>query len=400
MCLSAAAAGQPNVLLIIADDLGCGDLGFYGNKTLKTPHLDRLAAEGIRFTDFYAAGLQCTPSRAGLLTGRYPVRFGLTFTLMKDAGGGLPANEITLAQVMRDAGYATALIGKWHLGDGLPFRPSQRGFDLFEGLLCGNDLDADRYFRGGESHDNVPAAQFTAGFTRAAIDFIGSAREAKRPFFLMLAPTAVHAPHTPGEGFAGRSRTGPYGDCVEELDDAVGQLLKVLSDHQLDENTIVFFTSDNGPPMKEGIDAPSTGGLRGGKFTVYEGGIRVPMVARWKGTWKPRVERTPAILLDLFPTLANLCGARLPARRKLDGADLSALLRDTKPIAERPLYFFFPEKLRAVRQGRWKLMLPGEELKRWQLFDLEKDRGEATNLANEQPTVVEELRRSIELAPG
>lgn len=385
------AADKPNIILILADDLGYGDLGCYGNTRIRTPHLDRLAREGIRFTDFYAAGLQCTPSRAGLLTGRYPVRFGLTFALMEDSGQGLPATEVTLPSILREAGYATALIGKWHLGDAKEFRPTRRGFDLFEGLLCGNDIDPKRYWRAGQVHDDVPPDQFTARFTRASIDFITASPGAKRPFFLMLATTAVHAPIAPGPAFKGRSKAGLYADTVKELDDAVGQILKTLDDLKIDQNTLVLFTSDNGPPVGEGTDGASTGGLRGGKFSPHEGGIRVPAIARWKGTLKPRVESTPAIHLDWLPTLAGIAAAKLPADRPPDGLDLSPLLLHAKPLPDRPLYFYFPDKLQAVRLGDWKLMRRPDD-PAIQLFNLKDDPTESTDQSARHPDTLHRLR--------
>lgn len=392
------AADKPNIVLILADDLGYGDLGCYGNTRIRTPHLDRLAKEGIRFTDFYAAGLQCTPSRAGLLTGRYPVRFGLTFALMEDAGQGLPATEVTLPSILRDAGYATALVGKWHLGSASEFHPTRRGFDLFEGLLCGNDLDPTRYWRQGQVHADIPPNQFTARFTRAAIDFITASRRASRPFFLMLATTAVHAPIAPGAPFKGRSKSGPYADTVEEFDDAVGHLLKTLDDLKLDQHTLVLFTSDNGPPVGEGTDGASTGGLRGGKFSPHEGGIRVPAIARWKGTLKPREEKTPALHLDWLPTLAGIAAARLPADRTLDGVDLAPLLLQAKPLPDRPLYFYFPEKLQAVRLGDWKLMRrPADQA--LQLFNLKQDPTESTDQSARHPDTLHRLRDLMTQAP-
>jgi arylsulfatase A-like enzyme len=388
---------KPNIILILCDDLGYGDLPAYGNTKLKTPNLDRLAKEGVRFTDFYAAGTQCTPSRAGLLTGRYPARFGLTYSLMGDADTGLPASEITLPQLLRPLGYATMLAGKWHLGGRPESRPTRRGFDHFSGLLRGHDTDPREYWTDDHITDrNADPTTLATRYTEAAVAFIKSQAEKKQPFFLMLAHTAPHTPLAPSPAFKGRSAAGLYGDCVEEIDHSLGQLLAALEQGGQGgaaANTLVFFSSDNGPFI--GPDGGSPGPLRAGKFTTFEGGIRVPAIFWMPARIKPRAEKSPAILLDLFPTCLALAGGKPPTDRAIDGIDLTPTLVDNQPRDNRELFFYAQDKLESHRSGPWKLKVPNPPANPPgppMLFDLSKDPAEQTDLAPTHPDLVQKLR--------
>jgi arylsulfatase A-like enzyme len=397
--LACAADTPPNLILILCDDLGYADLACYGNTKIKTPNLDRLANEGIRFTDFYAAGAQCTPSRAGLLTGRYPVRFGLTYSLMTDAGTGIPATETLLPQVLKTAGYSTMLAGKWHLGDRPEYHPLRHGFDHFAGLLRGHDTQPLEFWQDDRVTDPHPdPSTLTARYTAAAVDFIRAQSERKKPFFLMLAHTAPHTPLAPGRAFAGKSAAGPYGDCVEEIDDSVGQLLAALKQAGTDQNTLIFFTSDNGPALDQGKDGGSAGPFRAGKFSTFEGGLRIPAIAWLPPRIPPRTESHPAILLDLFPTFISLAGGKLPARRPIDGKDLSPTLLHNQPRDGDEFFFYYNDQLQAARQGPWKLKLPdnpNDHTTPPMLFDLPNDPSESTNLAPTHPDLIQQLRARI-----
>ena len=376
----AAEGGRPNLVLIICDDLGWGDLGCYGNTSIKTPNLDRLAAQGSRLTDFYAAGIQCTPSRAGMLTGRYPVRFGLTFSLMTDAGVGMPAAEVTLPEALRAVGYATMLSGKWHLGDKPQFHPLRHGFERFFGLLRGHDTEPREIWRDGRVVEREAAVDgLTGRFTEEAVKFIGEKRD--RPFFLMLAHTAPHVP-----------LTGSYADAVKEIDDSAGQIMAALERGGLLDNTVILFTSDNGPAVDQGEKGGSTGPLRAGKYSTFEGGIRVPAIVSWKGRIAPRVESRPAFLPDVFPTFVRLAAGKLPADRPVDGKDLLPLLLENKPRGGEEFFFYFRDQMRACRVADWKLKLPDREGESLMLFDLKTDPGEKHDLAGGRADVVDQLR--------
>lgn len=378
-------APRPNVVIIFADDLGYGDLGSYGNTVLRTPHLDRLAREGVRFTDFYASAPSCSPSRAGMLTGRYPLRTGVNFPIQPDTDSwrrrlglataavsaklgmtdtmhgaqsavkGLPESEITLAEALRVAGYDTALIGKWHLGD-FPsdprYHPRRHGFDVFAGVPASNDNFPYSYWKGETrvaADLGLAQGELTAELTRQAVAFIETPRE--RPFFLYLAHKNVHSPLIPGKAHAGRSAAGPYGDLVEELDASVGEVLAALERRGIAGRTLVFFSSDNGP-WHLGRAAP----LRGRKGQPLEGGQRVPAIFSWPGTLPAgRVVSAPAMGFDLFPTVLALAGLELPADRVIDGRDLGPLLRGaTEQSPHEALFFFNANVVDGVRSGRWK----------------------------------------------
>jgi arylsulfatase A len=394
--VAAGAEGRPNLIVILCDDLGYGDLACYGNARIKTPNIDRLAREGIRFTDFYAAGTQCTPSRSGMLTGRYPVRFGLTFSLMTDSGAGIPETEILLPEMLRKGGYATMLAGKWHLGDQAKFHPLKHGFERFSGLLRGHDTDPREYWEDDRIVDKeAELTTLTHRYVSAGVKFIAEQSKKKQPFFLMLAHTSPHTPLAPGAAFKGRSAGGAYGDCVEEIDDSVGQILGALKANGIEDDTLVFFGSDNGPFVKEDGQGGSTGTLRAGKFSTYEGGIRVPGIFWCPSRIKPRVEHRPAILLDLFPTFLSMAGIRPAEGRAIDGMDLSPVLFENKPRGGEDFYFYLQDKLQAYRSGDWKLKFSDDARPRVELYDLSKDASEAHDVASGNEEIVMRMRRQM-----
>ena len=377
-----ASDRPPNIVLILADDLGYGDLSSYGSRAIRTPNLDRLAAEGVRFTDFYSSASVCSPSRAGLLTGRYPVRTGISYVIFASEisldhrisitaarlgswlgtsrfhaswVAGLPDSEITLAEALKVRGYATGHVGKWHLGDfshDTRYLPTRHGFDFFEGIPHSNDEFPVALWRNEtELTPNVGLVQeeMTADFTRAAVEFIDRNRE--RPFFLYLAHKDVHVPLFPSERFRGRSAAGPYGDAAEELDWSVGEVLRALDERGLRERTLVIFTSDNGAWF-----LGSNRDLRGGKGMPFEGGQRVPMIVSWPGRLPAgRTVEAPAMNIDVFPTVLRVAGLAPPSDRVIDGRDLWGVMSGEDPSPPHEALLFFDDKVvDGVRAGRWK----------------------------------------------
>jgi len=396
--LASAAYGdepRPNVLLIFTDDQGWADLGVQGAVGFSTPNLDRLASEGTRLTSFYVAMPVCTPSRAGLLTGRHPMRLDLgRRVLFPFSNLGLAPDEETLAESLRNAGHATAIFGKWHLGHLPEYLPTRQGFDRFFGIPYSNDMDGHHYrdhnfkapplplYSDEEVIEEAPSqAAFTRRFTDAAIEFIEE--NAARPWFAYLPHPMPHQPIHASEPFVGRTEAGLYGDVIEELDHHVGRLLDTLDRLSLAERTIVIFASDNGPWRRE-----SAGPLRGKKNTTWEGGFRVPSLWRWPGQIPAnRVSDAPITALDVMPTLEAFCDFVPNARRLLDGRDVSGFLRGGPAPAPDPFPFYREGKLQAVREGRFKLRLGSPP----QLFDLIADRGETTDVAADHPEIVAEL---------
>ena len=406
---------QPNFILIMADNLGYGDIGPFGSKLHRTPNLDCMAREGRRLTSFYSASGVCTPSRAALMTGCYPRRVGLDWTpedghvLRPVSPNGLHPNEVTIAEVLKKAGYATACIGKWHLGDQPEFLPTRQGFDYYLGLPYSDDMTHATGKRIGErlrgnqwpplpwmENEKVIEApadrnQMTQRETAAALKFIATNKD--KPFFLYLPHNMPGSSRQPfsSKRFRGKSKNGAWGDAVEELDWAAGQLFAALKKHKIDERTIVIWTSDNGAPRRnppQGSNAP----LGGWGYTTAEGGMRVPAIVRWPG-YIPAGSASDEFcsLMDLHPTFAKLAGAQLPARKR-DGQNIWPLWspRNAKSPHEH-FFYYHTNKLQAVRDQRWKLVL-GESPK---LYDLKADLAEKDNVAKKHPTVVKRLKAAV-----
>lgn len=408
---------KPNFIIIFTDDQGYGDVGCYGNKDLRTPNLDKMASEGIRFTDFYVAAAVCTPSRAALLTGCYPQRVGLPSVLFPNSmplgqknglALGINPNEITLAEMLKSGGYKTMCVGKWHLGDQKEFMPLNNGFDEYFGLPYSNDMGP-----GATPYDFSPLPLIegdsiielnpqqdllTKRYTEKAVDFINRNRDTS--FFLYLAHSMPHRPCHVSAGFANlrftalqlsgingenkENRDFLYPAVIEELDWSVGEVLKCLKNLGLDSKTLVIFTSDNGPMTG------SAGPLRGKKGSMYEGGLREPCIMQWKSKIpEGKVVHQIAASIDLYPTFANLAHIELPENRIIDGKDITDLILGKTAISARQQFFYFDQSrgLKAVRQGEWKLF-PGEKP---ELYKLREDIGEKNNLAAKYPEIVEQL---------
>jgi arylsulfatase A-like enzyme len=425
---SAKADRPPNVVIIFADDQGYGDLGCYGSKEIETPNLDRMAREGVRFTDFYVAQAVCSASRAALLTGCYPNRVGLLGALNPSSTHGISDQEKTLAEVLKPRGYATAIYGKWHLGHRPKFLPTRHGFDDYFGLPYSNDMwpkhpsgkFPDLPLIEGEKVValNPDQTKLTTWYTERAVRFIEKNKD--RPFFLYLAHNMPHVPLHVSDKFKGKSKQGLYGDVIMEIDWSVGEVLSALKKHGLDERTLVLFTSDNGPWLSYGNHAGSAGPLREGKMTTWEGGLREPCLMRWPGKIPPGIVcREPAMTIDVLPTVAKLAGAELP-RHKVDGLDIWPLIVG-QPGVKSPheaFYFYWNQDLQAIRSGRWKLHFPhsyitladeaagkdGQPSSYKQaktplaLFDLQDDPGESKNLADQHPEIVRRLEQLAEKA--
>ncbi|WP_207755752.1 sulfatase family protein [Nonomuraea cypriaca] len=400
---AAAASRAPNVIIVYCDDMGYGDLSCYGSPLIRTPVVDRLAAGGMRFTTMYSASPLCTPSRAALLTGCYAPRVNLPLVLDPRDTNGLAPSEVTLAEYLRDAGYATACIGKWHLGEPARFRPDKQGFDRFYGLLGSNDWNPRPALYDGDQIIENPADQptLTRRYTEQAVSFVRD--HADRPFFLYLAHTMPHEPLAVEPAFAGRSAGGDYGDVIETVDHYLGVLLGELDVLGIRQDTMVIFTSDNGPWYVGG-----TGPFAGRKAETYEGGMRVPFVVSWPGTVPAGVTyEEPACMVDVLPTLAALAGAGLRADRVIDGRDLSAALLRAERVDRGDIFYYSRTDCNAVRRGQWKLHVkrfPGpyytgrgfsatEELP--QLFDLDRDPEEAYDLSGRHPELVAALTARI-----
>ncbi len=440
---TAPAWVPPNIVLVFVDDLGYGDLGCYGQTRWATPNLDRMASEGVRLTDFYVAQPVCSASRAALLTGCYPNRIGITGALGPRSTVGLHERETTLAEVCRSRGYATAIYGKWHLGHEKPFLPTRHGFDEFYGIPYSNDMwplhPAYAKFPEGtaqrkKGYPNLPVYEgeaivdaevtpedqqrFTHDFTERAVAFIETHRD--EPFFVYLAHPIPHLPLYVSSGFEAASGAGTYGDVVAEIDWSVGRVLETLERLGLDDRTLVIFASDNGPWLSYGDHAGTTGPLREGKGTTFDGGVRVPFIARWPGRIPAGgVCTTPVMTIDILPTIANWIGADEP-RRKIDGRDVGPILLGERAAwSPHRAYFFYYHRndLEAVRSGRWKLHLPhgyrtmqgrkpgsGGSPGKYdhnvktgiELYDLDSDVGETTDVAGDHPDVILRLLELVE----
>jgi arylsulfatase A-like enzyme len=349
---------QPNIVFIFADDLGYGDIGSYGATNIRTPNIDRMAAQGAKFDQFYSASPVCTPSRAALLTGRYPIRQGIHGVFFPESFQGMDPEEITIAEMLKEVGYATGIVGKWHLGHHEKFMPWNQGFDEFFGLPYSNDMGGLYFFRNRDiSFEEIDQRYLTKTYTEEAIKFIEAHRE--QPFFLYLAHNMPHVLLYASPQFEGKSEAGLYGDVIEELDWSVGEILRRLQELQLAENTLVIFTSDNGPWLLMGDRGGSPGPFREGKRFTFEGGMRVPAVAYWPAAIQPGTEPNGmATMMDWMPTFAALTGAQLPQDRAIDGVDITPLLLATGEREHQSLFYYMDGELRAYRNGEWKLKLP------------------------------------------
>jgi arylsulfatase len=407
LTLGATAAERPNVIVVLADDMGYGDLGCYGHPGICTPNLDRMAGEGVRLTDFYCGAPVSTPSRAALLTGRYPVRTGMwgdTWSvLFPDTPGGLPTDEITMAQVLKGRGYATYCIGKWHLGAAEPHMPWNFGFDHWFGVPYANNFRPLPLMEGERVlEEDCDQSLLTKLYTERSVEIVKRSAARGEPFLLFFSSTSPHVPLFASERFAGKSLRGPYGDVIEELDWGVGEILGALKEAGIDNNTLVIFTSDNGPWLSMNLRSGTAGLLYGGKGSAWEGGYRVPAIVRWPGVIPAgEVCRQTCAMIDLFPTIVTLCGGAIPDDRPIDGMDVMPMLADpAKSVRERFAYWRGSE-LAAVRQGPWKLQthyyeewFTGKGLtphSRPLLFNLLRDPGEVTDQAAAHPEIVERL---------
>jgi arylsulfatase A len=430
LAIGAHAATKPNIIIILTDDLGYGDLGCYGHPSIRTPNLDRMAAEGLRFTDFYSAANLCTPSRAALLTGRLAIRSGMAgstkrHVIYPENTGGLPAEEITIAEALKTQGYATACVGKWHLGHQPQFLPTSQGFDQFFGLPYSNDSDwvnesvrkTEPLSLNPDYHSfNVPLMRntqiierpakqdtLTQRYTEEALRFIRENK--KKPFFLYFAHTFPHVPLFASKNFRGKSPRGLYGDAVEEVDYSVGQVLKTLRDEKIADNTFVFFTSDNGPWLNKKWNGGSAGLFRDGKAGTWEGGHREPAIAWWPGRIPGgRVTSELASSLDLFPTSLAMAGAGIPNDRAIDGVDQRALLFGTGPSARDTMFFYYTTNLHAIRKDAFKAEFITHDGYSKEpvvthdpplLFNVQNDPGENFDVASEHPEVVAEIQKIV-----
>ena len=424
--LTHAQEKKPNFIIIFCDDLGYGDLGVFGHPTIQTPCLDRMAFEGRKWTNFYAAASVCTPSRAGIMTGRLPIRSGMCSdkrrVLFPDSSGGLPASEITIAKALKSNGYATGCIGKWHLGHLPQYLPTSHGFDSYFGIPYSNDMDKvaeeginvwqdskPEYFNvplmRNETIVERPANQntITKRYTEEAIKFIQANKE--QPFFLYLAHNLPHVPLFASKAFKEKSLRGLFGDVVQEIDQGVGKILETLRKEGLAENTMVVFTSVNGPWLIFKEQGGSAGLLREGKGCTFEGGMREPTIFWWPGKIQPGVTPDMGSTLDLFPTICKLAGAMIPDDRVYDGYDLSAPLFGNGKSPRDEMFFYRGQQLYAVRKGPFKAHFKtkpaygSEELKEHDpplLYHLGHDPGEHYNINKKHPEVIEELKKLVE----
>lgn len=437
---------KPNFIVIFCDDLGYGDIGVFGHPTVKTPNLDKMAVEGQKWTNFYVAASVCSPSRAALLTGRLPVRTGVTGVLSPRSETGLPQSEISVAKVLKENGYKTAAIGKWHLGHKSPFLPTNHGFDSYYGIPYSNDMNkVDKEFmkKNGKLNHIIQAEQenylayniplmrdeqiierpadqrtITKRYTQKAVAKIKSFKD--EPFFIYLAHSLPHIPLFRLEEFKDTSVAGIFGDVVEEIDWSVGQILKTLKEEGLDENTMVVFTSDNGPWHVFKTHGGTAGLLQGAKGGTHEGGFRVPTIFRWPGKIQPDVVMEMGSTMDLMPTFCKLSGSKLPDDRVYDGYDISAVLLGTGESPRNEMYYYRGKQVYAVRKGAYKAHFitelcwgnsntsffttsPEIEIKSEPtvletplLYNVNVDPSEKFNIADQHPEIIAEIRKLLE----
>ncbi len=415
---TAFAADKPNFVLIFIDDMGYGDIGPFGSKVNRTPNLDQMAAEGMKLTSFYAAPV-CSASRAQLLTGSYAPRVSVPGVFFPAGRNGLNPEEHTVADYLKELGYATACVGKWHLGDQREFLPTRHGFDSYFGIPYSNDMQRVATDNGKRVHpvmrneevealiEDEEQRFITRQYTEEAVSFIKEKSDSDDPFFLYMPHTAMHVPIFPHKDFVGKSSNGRYGDWIAEVDWSVGQILQTLKDQKIDDNTLVIFTSDNGPWASKGTDGGGSGPLRGAKGCTLEGGVREPTLVRWPGKIKAgTTSDTIAGTTDVLPTLVSLAGGKVKDDIKIDGFDLSqVMLGQAEDSGREAWYYFSGTKLQAVRSGPWKLAVTGQSIGMGfkekpsdlaaggRLYNLDEEIGEVTNLAAENPEVVTRLQK-------
>jgi len=426
-CKCTSNTRKPNIIIIFCDDLGYGDLGSYGHPTIRTPNLDFICREGQKWTNFYAAASVCTPSRAGLLTGRLPIRNGMCSdirrVLFPDSAGGLPEDEITIADAVKTQGYATACIGKWHLGHLPRYLPARHGFDYYFGIPYSNDMDNVSNLPGKKSFRNPkveywnvplmrneeiierPADQttITKRYTQETVEFIKKTKD--KPFFLYLAHTMVHVPLFVSKDFQDKSIRGLYGDAVEEIDWGVGQILKTLDEEGQSSNTLLVFTSDNGPWLSYNEQGGSAGLLKEGKGMTWEGGMREPTIFYWPGRIKPDIITDIGSTLDLFSTVCNLAGAKVPTDRIMDSENLSPVLLNGESSSRETMFFYRGTQLYAVRKGPYKahfiteFAYRADNKKRYHdpplLFHLGHDPSEKYDISQDYPEVIADILEEI-----
>lgn len=428
-----AGADAPNIVVIFCDDLGYGDLSCFGHPTIKTPNLDRMAAEGVRLTQFYSASPVCTPSRAALMTGRLPIRSGMCSdkrrVLFPNSGGGIPESEVTLAEGLKKQGYATACIGKWHLGHLPQFLPTSNGFDSYFGIPYSNDMDrVNDAPRGKESfwnpqveYWNVPLIRdleiverpadqttITRRYAEEAAAFIKKNKDEK--FFLYLPHSLPHVPLFRSKEFEGKSLRGLYGDVIEEIDWSVGHVLQTLRNLKLDQNTIVWFTSDNGPWLTFKEHGGTAGLLREGKGTTWDGGMREPSICWWPETIPAgQVSAELGTTMDIYSTSLALAGARLEKDRIVDGYDLTESLKGNSKSPRENVYYYRGTRLMALRKGPWKAHFATQESYTGNnkltehdppvLYNLEVDPSEQWDVAEEHPEIIAEIK-AVAVAHG
>jgi arylsulfatase A-like enzyme len=422
-----ASEKKLNFIIIFCDDLGYGDLTCYGHPTIRTPNLDKMAAEGQKWTNFYVGASVCTPSRAALLTGRLPIRSGMCSdkrrVLFPDSAGGLPKSEVTIAEALKAEGYATACVGKWHLGHLKQYLPTNNGFDSYFGIPYSNDMDR----VGGEGRQaflepkteyfNVPLMRdeeiverpadqntITKRYTEEAIKFVRKSKN--KPFFLYLAHSLPHVPLFVSQKFRNKSLRGLYGDVIEEIDYGVGQILSTLRREGLAENTFVVFTSDNGPWLIFNEHGGSAGLLREGKGCTFEGGMREPCVMWWPGKIKSAVVNDMGSTMDIYTTMLTLAGAKVPTDRVVDGLDLSPALFGTGPSPRKNMFYYRGAKLYAARKGPYKAHFItksayGKDKDKYHdpplLYNLEHDPSEKYDISKDNPEVITEIRKEVAL---
>ena len=403
---------KPNIVYIFADDLGYGDLSCYGAKDINTPNIDQIAKQGIKFTEFYSASSVCSPSRAALLTGRYPQRMGINTVFFPESFTGIPDTEITIPEILKEKGYATGIVGKWHLGHHYQYLPLQQGFDEYFGIPYSNDMESVVYMRGNEVESYKVKQQYiTKTYTKEAQKFITKNKD--NSFFLYIAHSMPHVPLYASEEFIGTSKRGLYGDVVQELDWSVGQILKSLREHGILENTLIVFSSDNGPVLNDGYyddaveklgDHTPSGELRGGKYSLFEAGTRVPFITYWKGKIKPGISDELISQIDLFNSISEIVGAEY---KSSDGKDLSNLILRNKGNGREELILEASTRT-AYRKGDWVMIPPykGQAISKYvnielgnsmdfKLYNLKDDPSQRTDLSEREPEKLKEMIESF-----